>query len=98
MSELTKERVEEVLTSSPFITFNGWVDPDEYGFSRTAAFSVRGVDYKIEWFCNYSTLYCGEMEVLFDDFRVDTTWPKHFKYFLQFYADGSICAVIPIEE
>ena len=95
---MKQEYVEKVLTSSEYIKFNGWIKPDEYDFSRTASFSVRGADYEIEWWCNYSELRCGEMLVLFDDFKIDTTWPLMFKRFLQFYWQGRVCAVIPIEE
>ena len=95
---MKQEQVESVLTSSDFIKFNGWVKPDKYGFSRTASFTVRGVDYEIEWYCNYSELIRGEMIVPFDDFRIETTWPLCYKRFLQFYRRGEVCAVIPIEE
>ena len=96
---MNKERVEEILQSSEFIKFNGWIKKDkDSGFSRTCSFSVRGVDYEIEWYCNYSELRCGEMLVLFDNFHITGTWPNHFKNNLQFYFRGKVCAVIPVEE
>lgn len=95
---MEKERVEEILKSSKHIRFNGWIKPNEYGFCRTCSFSVRGVEYEIEWYCNYSELRCGEMLVLFDNFRTENTWPHYYKDNLQFYRNGNVCAVIPIEE
>lgn len=95
---MKKETVEKILASSKYIQFNGWINPDEYGFSRTCSFTVRGVEYRMEWYCNYSTLYCGEMLLIFDNFRIDNTWPHHYKDNLQFYRNGNVCAVIPIEE
>jgi hypothetical protein len=35
------------------------VDFDKYGFSRTIAFNVYGIDYRIEWYVNQSTLEVG---------------------------------------
>ncbi len=95
---MEKETVEKILKSSKYIQFNGWINPDQYGFSRTCSFAVRGVEYKIEWYFNYSTLYCGEMLTLFDNFRISDTWPHHYKNNLQFYRRGEVCAVIPIGE
>lgn len=95
---MKKETVEKILKSTKYIQFNGWINPDKYNFSRTCSFTVRGVEYKIEWYCNYSTLYCGEMLVIFDNFRISDTWPHHYKNGLQFYRRKEVCAVIPIEE
>lgn len=96
---MKRERIENILTSSQYIQFNGWINPDGIsGFSRICSFAVRGVEYKIEWYCNYSSLFCGEMLVIFDNFRISGTWPHHFKNNIQFYRNGEICAVIPIEE
>lgn len=95
---MKKEVVEKILKSSSFIKFKGWIEPNEYGFSRTCSFDVRGVEYKIKWFCNFSTLYCGEMFLNFDDFRIENTWSHHYGKNLQFYRYGSVCAVIPIEK
>lgn len=95
---MEKETVEKILKSSKYIKFNGWIEPDKSGFSRTCSFEVRGVEYKILWYCNYSSLHCGEMLLMFDNFHIDNTWPHHFKNNLQFYRKGDVCAVIPIEE
>lgn len=35
------------------------VDLDNYGFSRTIAFTVYGIEYRIVWFQNESTLQIG---------------------------------------
>jgi len=35
------------------------VDLDKYGFSRTIAFNVYSIDYRIEWYVNHSTLEVG---------------------------------------
>lgn len=95
---MEKEYVEKILTSSEYIKFNGWIKKDGYDFSRAVSFSVRGADYEIKWWCNYSELRCGEMIVPFDNFRIETTWPLHYKRYLLFYRHREVCAVIPIEE
>lgn len=99
MKSMTQEDVEKVLTSNKHIKFHGWIKPNCTGFSRTASFSVRGADYEIEWYCNSQILRCGEMQTFYDYFRLDDTWPEHFKKFLQFYiGNEKIVAIIPVEE
>lgn len=95
---MKQEEVEKILKSSEYIVFNGWINPDRYGFSRTASFTVRGVNYEIEWYWNCSYLKCGEMNILFDWFNICGTWPNLFKNNLQFYGEGKTRAIIPIEE
>lgn len=98
MSGLTRDRLEDLMESNPNIKSSGWTNPDKHGFCRTYEFEVRGATYEIEWYCNYSELRCGEMIVLFDNFKIDNTWPHHYKNNLQFYRNGKVCCVIPIEE
>jgi len=90
---MEKETIERVLESSNYIQFNGWINPDKYRYSRICSFTVRGVEYKIEWLLGCSRLYCGEMFLLFDNLRISDD-----KNELQFCRNGRICAVIPIEE
>lgn len=43
-----------------------WINPDEYGFSRTFQFELDGQVIQIEWYCNYSTLMIGNAHFWFD--------------------------------
>ena len=97
-SSLTMEKLEKILESNDCIKAIGWINKDKYGFSRTYQFEVRNVVYEIEWWCNISYLYCGELFVLFDEMRIDSTWPNHFKNNIQFYYQGKVCCILPIEE
>ena len=73
-------------------------DEDSGKFDRYRSFRVDGVSYKIKWFCNFCTLYCGDVEVLFRWVKRTGTWPNHAKLNLQFYDDrNSVCCVLPIE-
>lgn len=39
---MTQEQLEKVLRSNKNIEVEGWIEPDEYGFSRKIAFTIRG--------------------------------------------------------
>ena len=55
------------------------IDFDEHGFSRTIAFTVYNVDYRIIWFKNESTLHIGANKrsacIPFKYLFYDTTYP-----------------------
>lgn len=51
-----------------------WVDPDEFGFSRTFQFEVNGQKMEIEWYCNYSTLMVGNIHFWFDEIITNSTY------------------------
>ncbi len=92
------ESVESMPNSSPVITGSGWINKDEYGFSRDYAFSIRGVRYVINCWANMGYLTCGELTIPFHNFRFTGTWPHHFKNELQFMYNGKTCAILPLEE
>lgn len=94
---MEKERVEDIAKWSNHIKSIGWINQNEYGFSRKWAFEVRGTQYIIEWWPNVCQLECGELIVLFDDVRWSGTWPNRFKNNIQFYYNGKVCAIIPVE-
>ncbi|MGL6201133.1 MAG: hypothetical protein ACRC3H_19610 [Lachnospiraceae bacterium] len=94
---MEKERVEKIGKWADIIKPIGWINEDEHGFSREWAFEVRGAEYIVEWWPNMCLLKCGELTVLFDEFRYSGTWPNRFKTNIHFYYNGKICAIIPIE-
>ena len=53
-----------------------WVNPDEYGFSRTFRFNVLGQICEIIWYCNYSTLIIGNAEFWFDRIDDSNAYPR----------------------
>lgn len=65
---------------------------------RYFEFEVRGQKYEIIWFINQMTLFIGEFELLFDEVNLESTFPRRFKNFLQFYDKGKLIAVLPLEE
>lgn len=69
----------------------------EASFNRSIYFKVNSEEYLIEWWCNLCYLYAGDLLVIFDTVKVDSTWPNRAKMNLQFYYNGEICAIIPIE-
>jgi len=95
---MKQEDVERIAKLSSKITDCKWINQDKYGFSREYQFTVRGVTYVIEWYCNYSSLFIGEVTVVFDGLRYDGCWPDHFKNDLVFTYKGNTIAVIPVEE
>jgi len=100
---MEKENLEKILNNNPLIDFEGWIEPDKYGFSRRCAFVIRGVRYIIDWHCNCSQLYCGELQVCsFDFITYDGCYPNRFKNSLNFNISGGMfgrpIAVIPVEE
>ena len=97
-SSLTREAIEKKLKSHNCIKSIGWVNEDEYGFSRTYRFKVRNVTYEIEWWSNISYLHCGEMLIPFEEMQITGTWPHRFKNDIQFYNKGHVCCILPIEE
>ena len=50
----TQEALEEALAR--YGIRGRWVNPDEYGFSRTYNFTIGSKEYSIVWYPNYSIL------------------------------------------
>lgn len=76
------------------------VNVDQHGFSRNFTFNAEGIDYNITWFHNQSTLYIGNLQVMFHSAEVSNTWPSPAgaKSKLQFYdANKNTVAVIVLE-
>ena len=97
---MTQEKLEQVLKSHHAIENVQWTNYDEYGFSRNITFTIRGAEYRILWYCNYSELFCGELCIVgFEYIDINGCYPNHFKNNLNFrkYGAGTI-AVIPLEE
>lgn len=88
----------ESIADHPAIDNFKWVRPDETKFTRTCEFYIRGVRYEVQWFVNYSNLYVGEMQILFDDIRIDGCWPNKFKENLGLLMNGQVAAIIPLIE
>ena len=96
MMDLFKE-VEKLPSLSKHISDCGWINHDEYKFSRQYKFSVRNVNYMIECWANMGYLYAGELVILFHSFTFADTFPNSFKNNLHFYCQDEICAVLPVE-
>ena len=57
-----------------------------------------GATYNIEWWSNISYLLLpNDMVIPFSSVEVSGTWPNEYKNNLQFYHNGEICAILPIE-
>lgn len=94
-----KGLLEEVLTTAPNVKSVQWICKSNYGFSRDLEFYVHGKKYVIEWWVNGSYLYFNEGAMFsFDNVKVSGTWPNRFKTNLQFYQDGKVVAIIPLEQ
>jgi hypothetical protein len=92
------EAIPAILSSHEAIIYKGFIDPDGYGFSRIVRFEIHDVEYEITLFANECYLWCGGLQIPFYCCEVSSTWPNGFKRNLQFYYDGEVCAVIPLEE
>ena len=76
------------------------INVDQHGFSRQFAFTALGIEYKVIWYHNQSTLIIGDMQVMFFDCEISNTWPSPAgaKSKLQFRdAQGNCVAVIVLE-
>ena len=70
---MDKNNLEELLES---VGIKGeWINPDEYGFSRTFQFELNGQVLQIEWYCNYSTLIIGNAHFWFDKISTYRGYP-----------------------
>lgn len=105
VGNMTKEYLESVLKSHELI--EGLCEcPDKDGFNRAFEFTVRGVKYKIIWWCNTSYLHIGEAFLPFGWLEISGTWPNGFKNNIQFadrvkegqFDCPNTVAVIPLEE
>lgn len=68
-------------------------------FKRRFEFSINDIPYTIEWFYNVSNLYLpGGCQLLFDTFKISSSWPNDAKLNLQFYNDrGETVFLIPLD-
>ena len=60
-----------------------WINPDEYGFSRTFQFELDRQVIQIEWYCNYSTLIIGNAHFWFDRISTYSGYP-HMGEWIEF--------------
>lgn len=92
------DAVEKLGGLSPNIKVEGWINKDDFGFSRDFAIEVRGQRYVLNVWANYSNLICGELVVLFDQISFNGHWPNRFKNNLEFRYRGNIVAILPVDE
>ena len=72
---------DELVKKLTEVGINGeWINPDEYGFSRTFQFELNGQIIKIEWFCNLSTLIIGNARFWFDRISTYSGFPMQGKW------------------
>ena len=70
-------------------------------FNRKIPFSLdlTKARYHILWYANIAYLYAeGDMQIPFDDLKITGSWPNGYKTSLQFYYNGQVCCILPIEE
>ena len=67
-------------------------------FKRVFNCSVNDIEFKIVWHQNYSTLYFGEVIVLFYDLKCNGFYPNSARLNLNFkHEDNDTVCVIPVE-
>jgi|SRR5690606_1803407 len=94
-----KEQLYNTVKNAPNVSYVQWVVADKYGFSRTLMFTANKKTYTIRWSWNESELYFDKDSLLhFDTCKVSGTYPNNYKTNLQFYLNGRIVAVIPLEK
>ena len=70
---MTQEQLQDKLES---VGIKGeWVNHNKYGFSRIFQFEIDGQIFKIEWYCNYSTLMVGSVHFWFDNIKTYSGYP-----------------------
>ncbi len=76
------------------------IDLDKHGFSRTFQFTAEGIDYKVVWFKNQSTLHKDGLQVMFHHADVSNTWPSPSgsKNKLQMYDYSNNCVSVIVLE
>ena len=75
------------------------INIDKHGFSREFQFKKFGVEYRVIWYRNQSTLICGDLRVMFNKAEISNTWPspENCEMKVQFRdGKGDVVAVIPI--
>ncbi|GAA0348210.1 hypothetical protein GCM10008931_44370 [Oceanobacillus oncorhynchi subsp. oncorhynchi] len=96
-SEL-KELLYNTIKNAPNVSYAEWIDSDDYGYSNRLEFIVKNKSYIIVWYWNESKLYFQNGLFCFDKVEVSGTWPNDYKNNLQFYLNGRVVGVIPLEE
>ena len=99
------EEVEKVLENCKHIVYKPYTGTD---FCRDFYFTVFGIEYRIEWYCNIMYLYINNtVQIPFYYFEESGTWPNRFKTNLQFYDNkkesgflvkGNVVCILPIEK
>ncbi len=92
------EDLEKVLKSHPAIEFKELPEEEPGKLDRYREFTVRGVEYRIQWWVNICYLYIGEVKIPFYKVEVSGTWPNNFKLNLQFSYMRAVCVILPLEE
>ena len=93
----TVDELDKVLRSNPAIENLQRFSEGRELFERYFSFSVRNQQYKITWHRNLMLLNIGEFELIFDEVKLASTFPRCYKNFLQFYNDDKLIAAIPLE-
>lgn len=96
---IDRGRLFETLINAPNVTDVEWIDHYKSGYSRTLKFIVENTTYRIEWWKNVSYLNtANDLQIPFEYVEVSGTWPNGYKTNLQFYRDGEVVAILPLEE
>ena len=97
---ITMEQILRVLNFNKNIDVKPQVVLDDLSyFNRNIEFTLREVNYNIEWWYNHSFLNIGEAKLLyFTDMEIISTYPNEYKYNLAFFQGESNVMIIPVEE
>ena len=66
--------------------------------NRSFKFIAFDKTYLIEWWKNLCYLYIDDVQIPFEQVKITGTWPNRYKNNLQFYYNGEVCAILPIEK
>lgn len=96
---ITIDNLEKILNSNKAIKELTRYEIASESFKRGFSFFIRDFEYKIEWWSNIGYLLIEEAEIIFDNVRINTTWPEHYQNFLEFLnCNDGIVAIIPLEK
>lgn len=70
----------------------------EASYQRWFKFSVRGVQYIIEWWSNVSYLEIGEVRIPFNYLEINGHWPNRFKNNIVGRTGDNTRFILPLEE
>ena len=95
---MTRDDILKVLQSHRNIISPKVIERNN-GYDRNMTFTIKGNQYRIEWWANIRYLFiAGGGQLPFDSVEVSSTWSNHYKCNLQFFnRDNTVAFILPIE-